>query len=88
MTVELPKAGIHSLVYSNTYSVLLTAGFENNVNIFIIHPLYNDSFLLGKLIGHTSMVTAVEVIEKTPMAITADDSGALKIWDIRSLICI
>lgn len=34
------------------------------------------------------MVTALEVIEETPMVITADDSGTIKIWDIRSLKCL
>ena len=33
------------------------------------------------------MITALEVIEKTPLVITADDGGTIKIWDIRSLKC-
>jgi hypothetical protein len=47
-----------------------------------------DNTLAGRLIGHPSMVTAVEIIEKTPMMITADDSGYLKTWDIRTLACL
>jgi hypothetical protein len=34
------------------------------------------------------MVTALEVIEGTPMVVTADDAGIIKTWDIRSLKCI
>ena len=33
------------------------------------------------------MVTALEVIEKTPLVLTADDGGTIKIWDIRTLKC-
>jgi hypothetical protein len=34
------------------------------------------------------MVTALDVIEDTPMVVTADDAGCIKIWDIRSLKCL
>jgi len=34
------------------------------------------------------MITAVQVIEKTPMLVSADDIGTMKVWDIRQLRCI
>ena len=34
------------------------------------------------------MVTAIETIENTPMVISADDTGTIKVWDIRELRCI
>ena len=34
------------------------------------------------------MVTAVIVVEKTPMIVSADDCGNIKVWDIRTLKCI
>ena len=33
------------------------------------------------------MVTAIQVIEKTPMIVSADDTGIIKIWDIRTFKC-
>ena len=33
------------------------------------------------------MITAIDCIEKTPMVITSDDSGTIKIWDIRTMKC-
>jgi len=33
------------------------------------------------------MVTAIELIQNTPIVLTADDGGNIKLWDIRSLKC-
>ena len=38
--------------------------------------------------GHTSMINALACVEKTPMVVSADDCGNIKVWDIRSLKCI
>ena len=34
------------------------------------------------------MVTAVELVHNTPMLISADDFGIVKLWDIRNMKCI
>ena len=52
LTIDLPKGGVHQLAYSSTFQVLLIAGYENNVSIYKIHPVYQDSFCEGRLIGH------------------------------------
>jgi hypothetical protein len=33
------------------------------------------------------MVTAIQCIEKTPLVVSADDTGVIKLWDIRNLKC-
>jgi hypothetical protein len=43
---------------------------------------------MGKLIGHNSMVTAFVCIENSPMIVSSDDCGIIKVWDIRDLKCI
>ena len=55
----------------------MTVGYENIINIFSIHPVYFDCNKEGKLVGHTSMVTSIEMVDKSPMLISADDSGIL-----------
>jgi WD40 repeat protein len=40
------------------------------------------------MIGHTSMVTALEMLQKSPVLVTADDSGTVKLWDVRTFKCI
>ena len=88
LIIDLTIGGIHSLLYFRTYEVLITAGYENSISVYQIHPVFLDQDLLGKLIGHNSMVTAIQCIEKTPILISADDNGILKLWDIRSFKCI
>ena len=85
--IDLTHGGIHSMAFSINYQVILTAGYENSISIFSIHPKYFDHTLVGKLTGHNSMVTAIQVVQNTPMVVSADDNGVIKIWDIRLLKC-
>ncbi|KAL4463948.1 hypothetical protein ABPG74_005885 [Tetrahymena malaccensis] len=87
-TIDLGHAGIHHLLYHYQYQCLITSGFENSINVYSVNPQYLDYDALGKLVGHNSMVTAVQIIDKTPMVVSADDMGNIKIWDIRSLKCL
>ncbi|EAR85821.2 WD domain, G-beta repeat protein (macronuclear) [Tetrahymena thermophila SB210] len=87
-TIDLGHAGIHHLLYHYQYQCLITSGFENSINVYSVNPQYLDYDSLGKLVGHNSMVTAVQIIDKTPMVVSADDMGNIKIWDIRSLKCL
>ena len=34
------------------------------------------------------MLTAMTAIENSPMVVSADDCGVIKVWDIRTLKCI
>ena len=71
------------MCYSTSYQILITAGFENTIQLYEINPYFHDATKKGKLIGHVSMVCAINVIENTPMVMSADDWGTIKIWDIR-----
>lgn len=42
----------------------------------------------GKLRGHTSMISSIQAIETTPMVVSADDLGVVRLWDIRYQSCI
>lgn len=57
--MKLNTGGIHSLVFFNTYQVLVTAGYENTISVYAIDSKYLDHSLVSKLIGHNSMVTAI-----------------------------
>lgn len=88
LIIDLTVGGIHSLLCFKTYQVLVTAGYENSISVYQINPIFLDHDLLGKLVGHNSMVTAIQCIEKTPLLVSADDNGTLKLWDIRSFKCV
>ena len=86
--INLSHGGVHSVVYSNSFQTLITAGYENMISLWNIDPHYFDYTQIGRLVGHSSMVTAVQVLEGSPMVVSADDIGNVKIWDIRSFNCL
>ncbi len=88
LNLPLSNAGVHSLRFFETFQVLVTSGYENAISLWNINAAYLDYAKIGRLVGHSSMVTAIEPIEKTPMLISADDIGDIKMWDVRNLSCI
>jgi hypothetical protein len=85
--LNLVKGGVHQVRFFNSYQVLLVAGYENSIPVFSITPKYYDVNVVGRLVGHVSIITAMDVVEGTPMVITADDTGTIKTWDIRLCHC-
>jgi hypothetical protein len=37
----------------------MTSGFDSQINLYQLHKKYNDGDLVGTLVGHTSLVTAI-----------------------------
>lgn len=66
----------------------MTAGYENTISVYAIDSKYLDHSLVSKLIGHNSMVTAIQCIENSSMILSADDNGVIKAWDIRTFKCV
>ena len=56
--------------------------------MYEINPIYKDASLKGQLIGHENLITTFTLIEDTPMLVSADDKGKLKVWDFRNFTCI
>ncbi|CAD8096929.1 unnamed protein product [Paramecium primaurelia] len=80
--------GIHSLVYSYYYQVFITCGYSTYINVYDINPKYHDVTQIGKMTGHTSMLTSILMVGKLPVLISGDDSGSLRLWDIRTFSCL
>ena len=38
--------------------------------------------------GHTSMLTSILMVGKLPVLVSGDDSGSLRLWDIRTFSCL
>lgn len=88
-TLELHQnTHIHSVVFSNTYQLLLTSAYDQRVNIFKFAHDHVDLEMVGCLEGHQSLIFAIQVIEHSPIVITCDDKHILKLWDIRQFRCI
>ncbi|EGR34417.1 RNA recognition motif protein, putative [Ichthyophthirius multifiliis] len=88
LQIPLNPQGIHHIVYNYHFQCILTCGYENSISIFKINPQFFDFDEIGKLIGHSSMVTSFQIIPENPMVVSSDDNGIIKIWDIRSLKCL
>ncbi len=42
----------------------------------------------GELLGHESLVTCISLVKNTPMVVSADDKGKVKIWNLRNYKCM
>jgi WD40 repeat protein len=76
----------HSLVFAADFRVLLTAAYEDFANVWSFEG--PDCFNVGKLRGHNAQITAISVLKDTPLAISADEIGFIKTWDLRTLNCV
>ena len=47
-----------------------------------------DASLKGELVGHQNLITCFTLIKKTPMLVSADDKGKVKLWDFRCFTCL
>ncbi|KAL4492632.1 hypothetical protein ABPG72_007745 [Tetrahymena utriculariae] len=88
LCLPVKDSGIHNLQYSYNHQMIITAGYEQIIYLYSIDPVNIEYRQEGRLIGHSSMVTALQQIQNTEMIASADDQGVLKIWDIRSFGCL
>ncbi|KAL4446069.1 hypothetical protein ABPG74_021608 [Tetrahymena malaccensis] len=88
LCLPVKDSGIHNLSYSYHHQMIITAGYEQIIYLYSIDPVNIEYKQEGRLIGHGSMVTALQQIDNTEMIVSADDQGVLKIWDIRSFGCL
>ena len=77
--------GVSSIAFSNEQRVLLSCGFDHE--IFVWNP-YVETRTSGKLRGHTCSVLSVTCVEGTKEAISVDMEGNMRIWDLRTLMCV
>jgi WD40 repeat protein len=87
MKINVKFSGINMIKFFESYQVLMIAGYEHNIPVFRINPEYHDLDLVGRLIGHTSIITAILPVENSPLVISCDDLGVIKTWDIRKFQC-
>lgn len=62
-------------------------GFEVFANVWGPEAMVADVHL-GKLKGHSRPLIDTKFIGKTPFNATIDETGEIRIWDVKSLSCI
>lgn len=72
--------GVLSLAYSNEHDLILSAGFDFDANCWD----RSTSHLHMKLVGHRVSLIGVAVVEhETQRAVTGDEGGSFRVWDIQ-----
>jgi WD40 repeat protein len=78
------KKGVFQLAYHPEYHVLVSAGFESSAIVW--NPYCAK--VICKLKGHYSPLTGVQCVPNSPQILTADQSGIIKVWDIRNFSAV
>lgn len=87
LTLVLGEVSAHTLVYCSDFDLLLTAGYEITAAVWHFDSA-SDCSLAARLEGHNHTITALECLRGTPLAVTADDAGNIKTWDLKLFHCL
>src|SRR5690606_27576184 len=80
--------GVKKLAYNGKFGGhLISVGHEIFANVWGTESLISD-ILIGKLKGHTKPLLDIKFIGKTPFNVTIDEKNNIRIWDIRTLVCL
>ena len=81
--IDQITASIHTIVYSTEFNLLLTAGYEPTATVWRFDSSW-DCYIGGRLTGHITLITGMAYIPDTPLIVTSDESGYMRVWDIRN----
>lgn len=63
-------------------------GFGCNIDVYIIDVRTFDSTLYGKLLGHTSQISVMQVFDVENLLISISDVLIVRSWNQQSLKCL
>ena len=81
------KLGIKQLDYNKDLNDVLSVGFEYYINIYNIKYSLEDAYQ-GKLEGNFAPIINCQFIKESYFAISVDEEGNVRIWNIKTKICI
>eukprot|EP01062_Namystynia_karyoxenos_P035671 TRINITY_DN2607_c1_g2_i1.p1 TRINITY_DN2607_c1_g2~~TRINITY_DN2607_c1_g2_i1.p1 ORF type:complete len:1414 (+),score=394.81 TRINITY_DN2607_c1_g2_i1:134-4375(+) len=77
--------GVAHLAFSTDHSLLISAGYEFEPLVWILHMSdFKPWRLLDKQRPHRSTIVGLQTVPGSPQVITADQNGMMKIWDVRT----
>lgn len=85
--LNIGSVSAHTLVYSNTFEVMFSAGFESEICVWNFAKSL-DITLSRRLPGHNAQITALQIMEPQHILLSADEIGYIKSWDVLTLMCI
>jgi WD40 repeat protein len=83
------KSAVRCLDYNPNIGVglILSVGFEYYINVWSPEVALNDAFK-GRLEGHYSPVIMCKFLSGSPMCVSVDEEGNVRVWDSRQLLCL
>lgn len=83
------KSAVRCLDYNPSIGsgLILSVGFEYYINVWSPEVALNDAFK-GRLEGHYSPVIMCKFLSGSPMCVSVDEEGNVRIWDSRQLLCL
>ena len=80
--------GVKRLSYSGHFGGhLVSVGHEIYVNVWAPESKISE-VLMGRLRGHTKPVIDAKFLNNRPFVVTVDEANFIRIWDIRTLVCL
>ena len=80
--------GVRSITYTpDVGGLLMSISYQNYINIWSPDSSLSKSFV-GRLEGHSGIITACRVIKNSPNCISVDDKHNIRVWDLRSMMTI
>ena len=58
-SINMPNSGIHTMVFSGIFQVLITAGYENAISLYKINKMYSERSLIGQFKGHLALINTL-----------------------------
>lgn len=80
--------GVHGMLFSYDYQILITCGYSTDISLFEIHPHFFDHTLIGKLSGHSAMLSSITMMGTTPVLCSSDVLGTIRLWNIKTFQCV
>lgn len=78
------RQGVTVLRYSGENGYLVSGGVDQSIHVWNPHV----ETKIGSLLGHRHQLIGVEVVPNSPQIVSADESGTVKIWDLRKSSCL
>ena len=82
-------AGLLALGHSSYSGIVLSGGFQKELMAWPVTSGRHTPLLLqDKLCPHAAPIIGIHAVDGSPEVISCEQSGAVKVWDLRTLQCV
>ena len=82
-------SGLLTLAFSNESGLLLSGGYQREILAWpVTSGKHSPLMLVDKICPHTTPIVGLHAVQDSPQVISCEQSGMVKIWDLRTLLCV